>query len=175
MRRNSAVLHIYTGNGKGKTTAAVGLSVRAVGAGLRVLFCQFLKDGSTSECPMLERLGVKLLFVAQMEQFTFRMNAEQKARCREEHEALLTRIYEELEQGDYQLVVLDEILDAVNTGILEEKQLMQLVRRCAAIEVVVTGRNPSSELCDRADYISQMMEIKHPYQRGIKARKGIEY
>lgn len=169
------MLHIYTGNGKGKTTAAVGLSVRAAGAGLRVLFCQFLKDGSTSECPMLERLGVRLLCVKEMEQFTFRMNAQQKARCREQHAQLLARISQALEAEDYQLVVLDEILDAVNTGMLEESQLMQLVRRCAAREVVVTGRNPSPELCDRADYISQMMEIKHPYHRGVKARKGIEY
>lgn len=169
------MLHIYTGNGKGKTTAAVGLSVRATGAGMRVLFCQFLKNGTTHESAMLESLGVRLLCVPGMEGFTFRMDEEQRANCRRQHRALFEQIVQELESTDYQLVVLDEILDAVHAGMLEEKQMLSLVKRCAEREVVITGRNPSSALCEQADYISQMMEIKHPYHRGIQARKGIEY
>lgn len=169
------MLHIYTGSGKGKTTAAVGLAVRAAGAGMRVLFCQFLKAGNTSEAPMLERLGIRLMHVPEMECFTFAMDPQQKQRCCQAHHALLEAIEQELAGGDYQLVVLDEILDAVNTGMLEQERVTALVRRSHAIEVVLTGRSPAQELMDAADYISQITEIRHPYRKGVKARKGIEY
>ena len=168
------MLHLYTGDGKGKTSAAIGLCVRARGAGLRVLFAQFLKGMETSELIPLEQLGVVVVREAPSHKFLFQMDeAEQDAYRTAQHEsfrALCERA------GDFDLMVLDEALDAVSCGIIPEAELLAFIDdRPAGLELVLTGRGPSPALRERADYHSDLHAVRHPYQQGVTARRGIEY
>ncbi|MDR1985532.1 MAG: cob(I)yrinic acid a,c-diamide adenosyltransferase [Treponema sp.] len=179
----TGLIHLYIGDGKGKTTAAVGLSVRAVGRDKQVLFAQFLKSSFTGELRALEKLGVEVIRSTLALGFTHQMNEETKARCRGEQGLILDRIretlYGETRGGGIKnpdLVVLDEALDAVNTGMLDEGALQSFVEtRPLALELVLTGRNPPAWLLDAADYVSEIKKVKHPYDRGIPARVGIEH
>ncbi|MDR3116149.1 MAG: cob(I)yrinic acid a,c-diamide adenosyltransferase [Treponema sp.] len=178
----SGLIHLYIGDGKGKTTAAVGLSVRAAGRDKQVLFAQFLKSSFTGELGSLEKLGVRVIRSTLALGFTHQMNEETRARCKAEQRQILEKIraalYGETREpgiGEPDLVVLDEALDAVNTGMLDEGDLRSLVEtKAPALELVLTGRNPPLWLLDAADYVSEIKKIKHPYDRGIPARLGIE-
>ncbi|MDR2394792.1 MAG: cob(I)yrinic acid a,c-diamide adenosyltransferase [Treponema sp.] len=170
----TGLIHLYIGDGKGKTTAAVGLSVRAVGRDKQVLFAQFLKTSITGELGSLEKLGVMVIRSTLVLGFTHQMDKEAKGRCRAEQGQILGRIREALE-GEADLVVLDEVLDAVNTGMLDEEDLRSFVEtKPPELELVLTGRNPPAWLLDAADYVSEIKKLKHPYDRGIPARVGIE-
>ena len=172
------LIHIYIGDGKGKTTAAVGLGVRVVGSGMRVLMTQFLKNGKSSELSSLERLSpeFELLFGTPVEKFyPFLKPEEQSIVCDN-----INRAFEQVKQkaysGDYRLVILDEIIDTVELGIIPlEKILGFLKDKPLVLEVVITGHKTYKELDDIADYVTEMKKIKHPYDNGICARKGIEY
>lgn len=172
---NRGLLHIYTGDGKGKTTAAIGLSVRAKGAGKRVLIAQFLKGGKTSELEPLAQLGIAVLRTEAVKKFTFQMDEEEKALCKKDCIELLERVHTSVVDRCCGLVVLDEVLDAIRAGMLEEEQLLRLLDARGETEVVITGRAPSEELRRRADYLTAMTAEKHPYQLGLPARLGIEY
>jgi cob(I)alamin adenosyltransferase len=179
----SGLIHLYIGDGKGKTTAAVGLSVRAVGRDKQVLFAQFLKSSFTGELFALEKLGVRVIRSTLVLGFTHQMNEETKARCKAEQGQILGTIKETLYREtrgdgieDPDLVVLDEVLDAINTGMLDEEDLRSLVEtKPSALELVLTGRNPPAWLLDAADYVSEIKKVKHPYDRRIPARIGIEH
>ncbi|MDR2397828.1 MAG: cob(I)yrinic acid a,c-diamide adenosyltransferase [Spirochaetaceae bacterium] len=174
----SGLIHLYIGNGKGKTTAAVGLSVRAAGRDKQVLFAQFLKSTATGEIPALEKLGIRVVRSSQALGFTHQMNEETKAQCSQEQGKILHTVLEALAQADgkaLDLVVLDEVLDALNTRMLAEDSLRSLITgRPPELELVLTGRNPPTWLVAVADYVSEVTKIKHPYDRGIPARIGIE-
>ena len=147
------MLHIYYGNGKGKTTAAVGLTVRAVGSGMKVAFFQFLKNGSSSEISILEKNEVTL--------------------C---HNEMLRKAAELLRSNSVQLVVLDEFIDAYNKKLIDTELADDFINNDLSNgEIVMTGRNPSDKLKKRADYLTEMNAVKHPFDNGITARKGIEY
>ena len=154
------LIHLYFGDGKGKTTAAVGLSVRAAGAGKRVLFAQFLKDGSSSELNVLRALqNVEVACCTQNFGFFKAMDGQTKAAAQKAYSALL-----------------DEAVAACNHGLIEEATLIDFLRgRPKALEVVLTGRDPSQHLLDAADYVTEMRKRKHPFDRGIAARRGIEF
>ena len=109
------LIHLYIGDGKGKTTAVVGLSVRACGRNKKVVFAQFLKSGVTGELESLEKLGIKIIRSTKQFGFTHLMDEETRKACRAEHEDIINRINAELKSEDIDLLVLDEILDAVNT------------------------------------------------------------
>ena len=169
------MIQIYCGDGKGKTTAAVGLSVRAVGAGMRVLFLQFLKSGTSSEIAQLSALGVQTA-CADCTCFTYRMDEAQKAEAKERHDALLWRALAAMQDGTADVIVLDEICAAVMTGLADEALVSALLQTCPPrVELVLTGRDPTQEMLDAADYISRVHAVRHPYEKGICARKGIEY
>ena len=169
------MMDLYCGDGKGKTTAAVGLSVRAAGAGLRVLFLQFLKDGTSSEIAQMEKLGIRVKNVACMT-FTFQMDEQEKARTAQRHNDLLWTALAAAEDGTADLIVLDEIMAAVQTGLADETIVRRLLAACQdGIELVLTGRDPTQEMLDAADYISNIRADRHPYERGVGARRGIEY
>lgn len=168
-------VHIYTGNGKGKTTAAVGLAVRARGAGRQVLIAQFLKGTPTAELEPLASLGIAVLRTEAVQKFTFQMNEEEKARCRADCIELLGRVHTSVVDGCCGLLVLDEVLDAIRCGMVEEASLLALLDDRGEAEVVLTGRGPSQALLDRADYVTLMTAQKHPYEQGLPARRGIEY
>ena len=178
---NRGLVHLYYGDGKGKTTAAAGLALRAYGAGLSVLFVQFLKDGHSSEVEVLRtKLGIPVLAGTVTKHMTFDMTRDEKTLTGALLEEIWQSVLEWTKKGSAcetgRLLVLDEILGAIETGLFpEEKLICFLDERPNGLEVVLTGRNPSLALIDRADYRSQIVCAGHPYDRGIIARKGIEF
>ena len=171
----SGLVHIYCGDGKGKTTASVGLAIRAAGAGLRVLFAQFFKDGTSSELSILRTLDNIEVRVCETPHGFFKfMDQARRDRATEDYTALLLKVLEEARQG-YGLLILDEIISACNYGAVPESAVLEFLReRPEGLEVVLTGRDPSEALLAQADYVTEMKKLRHPYDRGIVARKGIE-
>lgn len=169
------LIHIYCGDGKGKTTAAVGLALRAAGAGKRVLLAQFFKDGSSGEVPLLGTLpGISLMHCQTVRGLWKRMDDAQKAQVTADHTAFFAAITASASTVD--LLVLDEILSACGHGTVPERDLATFLReKPEDLEVVLTGRTPAAELVELADYVTRMQKVKHPYDRGIFARKGIEF
>ncbi len=170
------LVHIYCGDGKGKTTAAVGLSVRARGAGLKVLFVQFLKDGSSSEIRVLQETpGIDALAVREPFGFVWTMDEEELSRAKAAYTGLLLSAEKRSHDG-YGLLVLDEVISAVNCGIVPEQELLDFIAcRPEGLELVLTGRDPSRALCEAADYITEMRKLRHPFDKGVQGRKGIEF
>lgn len=170
------LLHIYTGDGKGKTTASIGLCIRACGVGKRVLFAQFLKGRPSGEIEPLKKLGITVLRTDPVRKFLGAMNHEERLQCDTSCQELFLDITDSLRRGTFDLVVLDEVLDALGHKIIDEEAFVQALHaRQSGTEVVLTGRSPSARLCDMADYLTEMTAKKHPFERGISARKGIEY
>jgi len=169
------LIHIYCGDGKGKTTAAIGLAVRAAGAGKKIVFTQFFKDGSSSEVKKLQLLDeIQVMHCQTVKGFFRRMNDAEKARASEDYTRLLAQVIEAAKNAD--LLILDEIVSACNHGTVAKTAVLDFLRgKPKNLEVVLTGRNPSGELLELADYVTEMQKIKHPYDMGITARRGIEY
>lgn len=171
----AGLIHVYCGDGKGKTTAAAGLAARAAGAGKQVVFTQFFKNGSSGEIKSLKCLdSVRTMHCKTVPGRFSRMNEEEKAQARADYQKLLEDVMEASKDAD--LLVLDEAVSACNHGMIQEERLIWLLRhKPEKLEVVLTGRNPSEKLLEMADYITEMRKVRHPYDRGIKARKGIEF
>lgn len=174
------MVHIYHGDGKGKTTAAMGLALRAAGHDWRVRVTQFLKDGSSGEVRELAKLpGVEVdacPAAVLAGKFTFQMTPDELARVRSAQDGMLARSAAELADGACDLVVLDEALDAASTGTLDAAALLELARAHGErAEIVLTGRDPAPELIDLADYVTEMRAVKHPYGHGVAAREGVEW
>lgn len=169
------LIHIYCGDGKGKTTAALGLALRAAGSGRRVLLLQFFKDGKSSEFAALEKVpGIAVIPQTRTFGFSWTLSDEEKMEARAYYAGLLEDAFRR--SADFDLLVLDEAMSACTTGMIGEARLLALLaERPGGLEVVLTGRNPSQALLDAADYVTEMKKIKHPYERGVAARKGIEY
>lgn len=170
------LVHIYTGTGKGKTTAAAGLSVRFAGSGGRVLFTQFLKNDNSSELVILEQIE-NIIFLPSNGYFGFThtMTKEVKENARRHYNNYFTKILDELSNNHYGLLVLDEIIAADNAGLLGHDRIIGFLKnKPDNLEVVLTGRSPSQDLQDLADYISDIVKVKHPLDKGIRARIGIE-
>lgn len=172
----SGLIHIYYGDGKGKTTAATGLSIRASGAGERVIFAQFLKGGTSSELNVLKTLkGIEVCSLSTHRGFYKKQNDEERRLTGTENRVLFDDAVKRSQNG-IQLLVLDEILSACNYGIIDEESLTGFLKnKPDELEVVLTGRKPSRGLLDMADYITEMKKIRHPYDKGIRARRGIEF
>lgn len=167
------MIHLYCGNGKGKTTAAMGLALRAAGRGERVVIAQFLKGADSGERYALAKLPqVELLPLPEQVKFTFQMDEQERLETSRRCRALLEVARERAK--DCFLLVLDEACAAVNSGLLPLEELLDCLDNLAC-EIVLTGRDPAPQLLERADYITQMEPLRHPYQRGITARKGIEW
>lgn len=170
-------IHIYCGDGKGKTSAAIGLAVRAAGRGRRVLIARFLKTDDSGEVPVLCHIpGITVLSCKRSFGFTFRMDENQKQEAAAYYRGQLQKACREVLEGDYDVMILDEILAACNSGMVEERELLSFLRqKPPKLEVVLTGRNPSGALLELADYVSEIRMGKHPFQKGVAAREGIEY
>lgn len=175
-KMEQGLIHIYCGNGKGKTTACLGLTIRCAGHGNKVLFVQFLKSRPTGELNSLELLpNIEVLRGKETKKFTFQMTAEEKQEVLREHEQLFAKIQTKLTGENVQLLVLDEIIGACNTGVFNENQLLDFLKtKPQRLEVVLSGRDPSPELLELADYVSEICKRKHPFDKGIPARTGIE-
>jgi cob(I)alamin adenosyltransferase len=166
-------VHVYTGNGKGKTTAALGLALRAAGAGIRVYIAQFAKGRPSSELKTLAKHG-DMIVLKQFGRDTFivgQPSVEDSAAARRGFDEVARVISE----GRYGLVVLDEGNIALYYGMIDLRELLALLRkRPSHVEVVITGRNAPQELVDAADLVTEMREVKHYSDKGVKARVGIE-
>lgn len=174
--KETGLIHIYCGDGKGKTTAAIGLAVRHAGSGGKVVVAQFLKDGTSSECRALAKLGnITMLAANPCSKFSFQMTEEEKQEC----SAAIGRTFAAatgfaVREGAT-LLVLDEVCAAISCGFLPEEEVLRFLdSKPEALEVVLTGRNPSEALQEQADYITEMVKRRHPFDKGVGARKGIE-
>lgn len=170
-------VHIYCGDGKGKTTAAIGLAVRASGCGKKVLIARFLKTDHSGEVPVLTQIpGITVLPCEKSFGFFTRMTETQKKEAAIYYTALLKAALKKAAEEAYDMLILDEIMAVTNFGLVNAKTVQDFITtRPTGLEVVLTGRDPSEELIALADYVSEIRKIKHPYDKGISARKGIEY
>ncbi len=170
---DKSCVQVYTGNGKGKTTAAMGLAVRAAGQGLTVKIVQFMKGRDTGELTSLGKLGIELVRASESTKFFHMMNEQEKAALRENACDVLCLIDTWLDHVD--MLILDEALGALTCGVLKLDELLHIMDSRGGTEVVLTGRNASDEIVRKADLVTEMREIKHYMQSGVGARKGIEY
>ncbi len=164
------MIHVYTGNGKGKTTAAIGLAIRAIGRGKRVKIVQFMKKGEYGELIALKKLGIA---VEQFGTFEFVDRDRVKREDIELAEKALKRAEELLLDCD--LLILDEINVAIDYNLIALEDVLELMEKAKDKEIVLTGRYAREEIIEKADYVTEMREIKHPYRRGIEGREGIEF
>ena len=166
-------LQVYTGNGKGKTTAALGLSLRAAGAGLKVYIAQFLKQGDYSEIKALERFSDVIV----LEQFGLGQFVKGRPTQAEMNVARdgLEKARQALSSGDYDMVILEEANVAVAIGLFPITDLMDIIQqRPDHVELVITGRGAAPEVIEKADLVTEMKAVKHYYDQGVQARVGIE-
>lgn len=166
-------IHVYTGDGKGKTTAALGLALRAAGAGLNVFAAQFMKRGDYSEIKALERFKDRIT----VEQFGLgrfirgNPDPEDIAAARKG----LERVRQIFAAGGHQVVILDEANVAASCGLFSPVDLLDLINaKPEGVELVLTGRNAAPEITTRADLVTEMIAVKHYYRNGVQARPGIE-
>ena len=170
-RQVRKILHIYHGDGKGKTTASIGIAIRAKGAGLKVCFVQFLKKGSSSEVNILKNIdGIEYICCEKCNKFVFQMTDTEKAFLISEYNKILEKIFSD----NADVIILDEFLDAYNLNMISKKSAENHILHLDK-EIILTGRNPAEIFTDNADYISEIKAIRHPYNKGISARKGIEF
>ena len=203
------MIQVYHGDGKGKTTAAIGLAVRFSGAGKKVLFCQFMKGNISSEIGVLQKLeNLEVELIGKKFGFYKDMTEQDKEEITKCHNHILERVLEELQNvkvadqepaiqepadqepetqelqdqcqdGPVLLVVLDELASAYRYGLLDRNMVSKIILAASEnrqiIELVITGRDPDSFFLEHADYITEMKIQRHPYEKGILARKGIEW
>ncbi len=166
------MIQVYYGDGKGKTTAAVGAAVRALGAGWRVRFVQFLKNGDSSEVAVLRRAGADYRCASEPYALFSSPEGDARERLAAAYAALLAQTAEQA--ADFDLIVLDEALDAVDMGLLDDDALAALLKK-EACEWVLTGHTLLPAMADAADYVTRMVAERHPYAHGAPARRGVEF
>ena len=168
---------VYTGNGKGKTTAALGLAFRALGRGKRVFMVQFIKGAWVSgEIETAKRFAPQMEIVPMGKGFV----PTPAAKSNPKHVEAVKQAWElgvqRAESGDYDVVIFDEINNALSYGMLDQEVVLGFLRsKPHRLHVVLTGRNAPADLVELADLVTEMRDIKHPYQQGIRAREGIDF
>ena len=169
--------HIYYGDGKGKTTAAVGIAVRAAGSNLKVLFVQFLKTEFSGERHVLSNTeNVTLTFCPLELKFTFEMNEKEKQHAAQIFKGIFDRSVTMALTEKYDMIVLDEVFEAISAGMLSESEVFEFIANApASMEIIMPGHNPSQKFIDISDYVTEFKKIKHPYDRGITGRIGVEF
>ena len=175
-KRRDYMIQCYFGNGKGKTTAAIGLSVRCAGSGNKVLFVQFLKNNDSSEFNVLKKIdGIDILYSNECYELYDNMNNTRTPALAEAYSKLL---FEDVKSKVtfYQMIILDEILDAVEYGYIDERGFLKFLSESKEhSEIILSGHNITEKIANISDYISEIKEISHPYTKGVLPRKGIEY
>lgn len=187
MEKKKGLLLIHTGDGKGKTTAALGLALRSWGDGFRVIILQFIKGGWTygemmaieklSELPEELGTGGKIELRRLGKGFTRRSDdPEEKEAHRKAAREALAEAEKEIVSGQWDLIILDEINYAINFGLLDVEDVLDVLgKRNEETHIVLTGRNAAPELVEIANLVTEMTLVKHPFQQGIKAQRGIEF
>ena len=176
MADQQGLVQIYYGDGKGKTTAAFGLAFRCAGWGRKVVIAQFLKSGASGEVKAAERFPeLTVLRTKEIHKFTFQMNEEEKAATARNCQDLFRQATALAVEQQARLLVMDEVIDA-SRGLLPMDELCAFLdNKPEELEVVMTGHSLPQELADRADYITLVRKEKHPYDKGVMARKEIEF
>lgn len=171
------LVHIYTGEGKGKTTAAMGLLIRAAGQNFRTIAYQFLKSSPSGELNSLDKLGVPVKRTEKTSaKFTWDMDEAELSAYREAQQMLFDLACEDVCSGAYDMVVLDEALGAIKAEALKESELLYLIgHKHKGTELILTGRGAGAALKNAADYVTEMQPLKHPMDEGVQARRGVEY
>lgn len=172
----NGLIHLYTGNGKGKTTAALGLSIRAAGAGMSVVFVQFLKGALSSELQSLAVIpNIRVLRNKKDMGFYKNMTEVQKQEIRQMHDCNLYSALDLVCLKQCDVLVLDEITAAYNYGLVDKEAVERLIiSKPEELELVLTGRRACDLFMEYADYMTEMKQCKHPYLKGVHARRGIE-
>lgn len=171
------LIHIYCGDGKGKTTAAMGLGMRAAGRNKKVLLTQFLKDNDTGELISIEKLGdsFKVVKGIPVKKFFKFMSYEEQIATKNEHENRFKEITQKAINENFDLLILDEIIASTNLDLVSLAEVVTFLKnKPKELEVVLTGREPNEQLIELADYVSEIKAVKHPYEKGITSRVGIE-
>ena len=176
MTEETGLIHIYCGDGKGKTTAAVGMAVRCAGGGGKVLFFQFMKGNTSGELAVLNEIpNVTVLSGYGSIKFSFDMDESEKAAAKKYYENRFREITGIARKQYFQMLILDEIFPAITCGLIGKAEVLDFLKsKPEHLEVVLTGRDPPPEFFTLADYISEIRKIKHPFDRGVPARKLIE-
>ena len=171
------MIHLYTGDGKGKTTAALGLLLRACGRGMRVVLAQFLKGRDTGELHIVEKFPeVTILRYTRDFGFYYTANETDKAEMKRQNNMNLTEAYRLAANGLCDMLILDEICASYNNGAVDAGLTDKLIlNKPAGLELVLTGRNAPPRFMEAADYITEFANLKHPYDSGVPAREGIEF
>ncbi|MCR4747355.1 MAG: cob(I)yrinic acid a,c-diamide adenosyltransferase [Clostridiales bacterium] len=169
------MIHIYFGEGKGKTTAATGLAARAAGSGMKVLFVQFFKDGSSGEVKSLKALeNITFLYPDTYNGRYATMTEDQKEITKKSYTEAMKKAIAIAKDAD--LIILDEAVSVFTYGFIDRDELLSFLRdNREKKEIVLTGRDPARQLLELADYATEMRKHRHPFDRGIAAREGIEY
>lgn len=177
MTEKQGLIIVHTGSGKGKTTAALGLAVRAWGSGLKILIMQFIKGGwKYGELKALQRFAPDLVIRQMGEGFVSGAGAEEREGHIRLAQAALDEARQEMLSGAWDMIILDEINYAVKFGLLSVEEVMALLReKPAGLHLVLTGREAAEVVIDKADLVTEMKEVKHPYKKGIGAQQGIEF
>lgn len=171
------MIHVYYGDGKGKTTAAVGLAARAAGSNMKVLFVQFLKTEFSGERHTLSHTeNVTLTFCPLELKFTFEMDEKEKAQAAKVFKGIFDSSVTTALTERYDMVILDEIFDVINCEMITEAEVFEFAANApVSMEIVMTGHNPPERFIEIADYVTEFKKIKHPYDKGISGRIGIEF
>jgi len=169
------IVQVYTGNGKGKTSAAFGLALRAIGRGLKVYVIQFIKGGfNYGELYIVDKLpNLELKAFGRGKFVTEKPPGKEDVELAEKALALAEKV---VKSGEYDIVILDEINVALNLKLIKIGKVLELIRnKPKHVELILTGRYAPDEIIEAADLVTEMREVKHPYNKGFQARKGIEY
>ena len=188
-KEHLGLVHVTTGDGKGKTTSSLGLAVRALGSNLRVYMIQFLKSGTTGELftikkhlpgMEIEQFGVDAIKERQQNLDQFRDKGSKFVFNPDEQEKEAANLGFQhakkiINSKEYELVILDEINVVLDKGLIPIKEVLDLIENHGNVELYFTGRDAPQEIMDKADYVNIVKSVRHPWPKGIKARKGIEY
>ena len=184
---NLGLVHVITGDGKGKTTSSLGLALRAIGNSLTVHMIQFLKSGFTGELYSAKKLGFEI------EQFGIDALKEKQKHLQEFADSTGSFVFQPdirekdaamqgwehaknvIKSSKYDVVILDEINCVLEKKLIPLNEVLEIVKEHGKVELILTGRDAPKELMDAADYVNVVQRVKHPWQKGIVARKGIEY
>lgn len=171
------MIHVYYGDGKGKTTAAAGIALRASGSKMKVMFVQFLKTEFSGERNALSGFDNVTLTTCPLElKFTFEMTDAEKQQTAVLFRGIFERSAALALSERYDMIVLDEIFDVMNEGMVSEAEVFEFISNApASIEIVMTGHNPSQRFIDAADYVTEFKKIKHPFDKGVPGRIGVEF
>ncbi|BBF44573.1 cob(I)alamin adenosyltransferase [Lachnospiraceae bacterium KM106-2] len=171
------LIHVYCGDGKGKTTVSVGLSIRAAGRGKKVLYANFLKTDDSGEIIIMDQIeNITVMRVEEEYGFIYTLSSEDKEKAIKFYSTRLERAIEMATKENYDVLVLDEILASYTLNVINRETLLQFLKnKPEHLEVILTGRDPAEDILEYADYVSEIQKVKHPFDKGVPAREGIEY